>query len=77
MSDLTEQDLENMKNHKYQTTGYTILDNKMNPFWEKCATFLPYAYSPNMVTVTGLFCQILSIIVIAFYDFTFSKSVPY
>lgn len=77
MADLTEQDLENMKNHKYQTTGYTIIDNKMNPFWEKCATFLPYSYSPNMVTVTGLFCQILSIIVISFYDFTFSKPVPY
>ena len=77
MSDLTEQDLENMKNHKYQTTGYTIIDNKMNPFWEKCATFLPYAYTPNMVTVTGLFCQILSIIVVAFYDFTFTKQVPY
>ena len=76
MADLTEKDLENMKNHKYQTTGYTKIDNMMNPFWIKCASFLPYAYTPNMVTVTGLFCQILSIIIISFYDFTFSEPVP-
>ena len=76
MADLTEKDLENMKNHKYQTTGYTYIDNKMNPFWEKCASFLPYALTPNMVTVTGLFCQILSVVIISFYDLTFSYPVP-
>ena len=74
--DLTEKDLENMKNHKYQTTGYTYIDNKMNPFWIKCASYLPYALTPNMVTVTGLLCQILSIIVISFYDLTFAYHVP-
>ena len=76
MADLTEKDLENMKNHKYQTTGYTYIDNKMNPFWIKCASYLPYALTPNMVTVTGLLCQILSIIVISYYDLTFTYPVP-
>ena len=76
MADLTDKDLENMKNHKYQSTGYTTLDNMMNPFWLKCASYLPYAYTPNMVTVTGLFCQFLSIILIGFYDLTFSERLP-
>ena len=76
MADLTEKDLENIKMHKYAHTGYTTLDKKMNPFWEKCASFLPKAYTPNMVTVTGLFCQILSIIVISCFDLTFSKQLP-
>ena len=76
MADLTEKDLENMKNHKYKSTGYTTLDNKMNPFWIKCASYLPYAYSPNMVTVTGLFCELLSIILISYFDLTFSKLLP-
>ena len=76
MADLTEKDLENMKNHKYQTTGYTYIDKMMGPFWEKCASFLPYAYTPNMVTLTGLLCQILSIILIAYYDLTFTYPVP-
>ncbi len=76
MADLTDKDLENMKNHKYQTTGYSSLDNKMNPFWIKCASLLPYKFTPNMVTVTGLFCQFLSIILIGFYDLTFSERLP-
>ena len=76
MADLTEKELENMKNHKYQSTGYTTLDNLMNPFWIKAASYLPYAYTPNMVTVTGLFCQFLSIIYIAFHDLTFSQQLP-
>ena len=76
MEELTTKDLENMKNHKYKSTGYTTLDNWMNPFWYKCASFVPYKISPNMVTVSGLFCQFLSIIIIASYDLTFSEQLP-
>ena len=76
MTDLSEKDLENMKNHKYKSTGYSTIDKLMNPFWVKCATFLPYRFSPNMVTVSGLFCQILSIILISYYDLTFSELLP-
>ena len=76
MADLTEKDLENMKNHKYQTTGYTTIDNKMNPFWTKCASFLPYSISPNMVTATGLFCQLMGITIIGLNDLTLSKELP-
>ena len=75
--DLTQADLENMKNHKYHSTGYTTIDNLMNPFWIKCASFLPYKYSPNMVTVTGLFFQFLSIILISTYDLTLSLPLPW
>ena len=76
MTDLTEKDLENMKNHKYQTTGYTTIDNKMNPFWTKCASFLPKSISPNMITATGLFCQLLGITIIGLNDLTLSKKLP-
>lgn len=76
MSDLTEKDLENMKNHKYQSTGYTTIDNWMNPFWIKCAEQLPYKISPNMVTVSGLFCQYLAVGLVAFHDLTFSEKLP-
>ena len=65
MDALTEKDLEKMKNHKYSTTGYSWLDNKMNPFWTFCANLLPYKYSPNMVTLTGFFCQSISVVLIS------------
>jgi hypothetical protein len=38
---LSEKDLEHIKNHKYQTTGYSSLDNLMNPFWILCANLIP------------------------------------
>ena len=38
---LSEKDLENIKNHKYNTTGYSTLDNLMNPFWIFCANLIP------------------------------------
>ena len=71
--DLTPIELEIMKNHKYQSTGYTTIDNMMNPFWVKCASLLPYSYSPNMVTVTGLIFQFLGIFLIATQDLTISE----
>jgi len=38
---LSEHDLEHIKTHSYKTTGYSWLDNKMNPFWIKCAELIP------------------------------------
>lgn len=37
-----ETQIEHLKKHSYKTTGYSWLDNKMNPFWEYCARALPY-----------------------------------
>ena len=39
---LSEKEVENIKTHSYKTTGYSWLDKKINPFWEKCALMLPY-----------------------------------
>lgn len=76
MAILSPTDLENMKAHKYQTSGYTWLDNKMNPYWIKCASYLPYKISPNMVTVIGFFCQLIGMLTIMVHDLTLSKPLP-
>ena len=47
---LSSQDIEEIKNHKYQTTGYSWLDLKINPFWNWLADKIPYCISPNMVS---------------------------
>lgn len=39
---LTSAEVDHLKNHKYNTTGYSWLDKKLNPFWELCAKLLPY-----------------------------------
>lgn len=73
---LSETDIENIKNHKYKTTGYSWLDNKMNPFWEFCSNNLPYYITPNMVTLIGVIAQLIAIVFIFLYDVTLSKEVP-
>ncbi len=44
---LSSQEVENIKIHKYKTNGYSWLDYKMNPFWEYCASKLPYVRINN------------------------------
>ena len=33
---LSKEALENIKNYKYETNGWTYMDNQFNPFWEFC-----------------------------------------
>ena len=33
---LSKESLENIKNYKYETNGWTYMDNQFNPFWEFC-----------------------------------------
>ncbi|GBG31343.1 Choline/ethanolaminephosphotransferase 1 [Hondaea fermentalgiana] len=41
-------------NYKYKGGEYSWLDNKLNPFWAKCAELLPDTMAPNVVTLIGL-----------------------
>jgi len=65
-----------VKLHKYQTTGYSWLDNQLNPFWTKCADVLPYSFSPNLVTLSGVLAQVSALLLILYYDSTMSKTLP-
>jgi hypothetical protein len=38
---LSESELSHIKTHKYQSAGYSKLDKIMDPFWKKCANYLP------------------------------------
>lgn len=37
---LSKQQLENIKNYKYNTNDWTYMDLKFNPFWEYCVNSL-------------------------------------
>lgn len=88
---LTPEDVEHIKVHTYKTTGYSWLDNKLNPFWTKFAEYIPYVsnfylkksfyqkikwISPNLVTLLGVFAMMSAIGLILFYDYTLGKSIP-
>ena len=55
----TEQQIQNLKSHKYKGSDYTALDNIMNKFWYSLVDLIPENIAPNLITFSG-FCLILS-----------------
>ncbi len=41
----TEKEMETLRTHKYESTGKSVLDELLNPFWEFCARNLPHVIS--------------------------------
>ena len=52
---LSKQALANLKEYKYKSGEYSILDNMLTPFWNWFVTFIPMWLAPNLVTLLGLF----------------------
>ena len=52
---ISEEGLQNLKNHKYQGSKYTFLDNIMNHFWMYLVNFLPIVNSIEFGTKSNYF----------------------
>jgi len=74
---ISAEGLERLKHHKYQTTGYTVLDTYvMNHFWEAFVKLIPLWMAPNLVTLIGFLCILSSYVLMTFYDVTYSQQLP-
>ena len=67
---LSEDKLENIKNHKYVSGQYTALDMAMQPFWNGIVELLPMWMAPNMITLIGTVFMSIGITQYWFYDLT-------
>ena|SRR3990167_5905616 len=74
--DITDKDIENLKNYSYKAGEYTKLDNLMNGFWLWAVELLPRTLAPNMVTIYAFICGVLPAVLIVFYDPTFQSPYP-
>jgi ethanolaminephosphotransferase len=74
--DITDKDIENLKNYKYTAGEYTKLDNLMNSFWLWAVELLPKTLAPNMITIYAFISGVLPAILIVFYDPTFQAPYP-
>lgn len=61
---------------KYITTGYSVLDNLMNIFWEFVVKLLPYWLAPNLITILGTIGMAVGYLSMAYYDITFKHQIP-
>ena len=47
------EELIELKNHTYSTTGYSKLDNIMNPYWEFCSKLLPHVINNFIIKINN------------------------
>jgi hypothetical protein len=50
---INEQGAENVRNYDYHGQDHSKIVKYMQPFWNKCATYIPPYVSPNIVTLAG------------------------
>ena len=64
---LTEYQLERLKEHKYSSSGNTLLDPLMQIFWKWLVEQIPTTWAPNSITLFGLACNFITTIFLMFY----------
>ena len=73
---ITEEGLKNIKEHKYQSGGYSILDKILNPFWETVVKLMPNSLAPNTITLLGVVINFMAYFTMFYYDRTLKEVVP-
>lgn len=65
---LTPPQLKRLTEHRYSSSGSTILDPVIQLFWNWLVTKLPIWLSPNLMTISGLFVNIFTSLLLIFYS---------
>ena len=73
---ITKEGLQHIKEHKYKSGGYSILDNLMNPFWEFVVKLMPKTLAPNSITLLGVVINLSMYFCMWYHDGTLAQDVP-
>lgn len=65
-----------IKEYKYKSGEYSLLDKLFNHFWEVVVTWCPAWLAPNTITLLGFIANLLLYQPILFYDMSMTKEVP-
>ena len=61
---LSDQQLKRLSEHKYSSSGATLLDPWMQRFWNWFVTKIPLWIAPNLLTIVGLIVNALTTIIL-------------
>jgi len=67
---VTKQGAENIRNYDYHSQDWSKLVKYLQPFWNKCVTYIPARASPNVVTITGYVFALFGCLSVIFYGET-------
>ncbi|KFM82416.1 Cholinephosphotransferase 1, partial [Stegodyphus mimosarum] len=60
--------LKRLSDHKYSSSGRTLLDPIVQPFWNWLVQKLPLWLAPNLMTISGLLINILTSVILICYS---------
>jgi choline/ethanolamine phosphotransferase len=64
---LTQSQLKNLDEHKYSSTGATLLDKYFQPYWRWLVEQMPLNLAPNLITVIGLIINVITSTILIIY----------
>lgn len=73
---ITTQGVQNLAVYKYSSTGYTTLDNILNPYWYKWVEYIPDTWAPNMITLCAALSCVIPTWLFVLIDPSFSGPYP-
>lgn len=74
--DVSEKDIEMLKDYKYKPGEYTFMDNQLNTFWLAAVEYLPRDLAPNLITVYAFMSTMVPSLIFVFYDATLLTTYP-
>jgi phosphatidylglycerophosphate synthase len=57
---LSDSQLKKLKEHRYSSSCQSLLDPAMQIFWNRVVQFVPLWVAPNLITIVGLFINIVT-----------------
>ena len=74
---LSTQHLKRLGEHKYSCTSASLLEPYLQPWWNWVVQCLPLWLAPNLITITGLFINILTSLILVYYNPDGLQEVPH
>lgn len=64
---LSDAQLKRLGEHKYSCTSNSICDSLLQPWWNWLVTYVPIWLAPNLITLTGLFINVITTLILVWY----------
>lgn len=73
---LTRHQLKRLEEHRYQSSGRSLLEPLMQGFWEWLVRRVPAWIAPNLITIIGLLINIFTTLILVYYCPTATEQAP-
>lgn len=65
---LNESQLKKLESHKYSCENSSLVDPYLQPYWNWLITLVPLRIAPNLITIWGLFVNIITTLILVGYS---------